>query len=195
MKLLVVAALAAGATAQFGRKKQDAADLLRDELAAEETMRATQDAMAGGARDFELENMARHKAGELNTAELGLANMQQAMRDPSVMAEVAQMMKDPSNQKALKQMMADPAFKAQAQRAVDQMKAAGGLPDMAAMMQDPAMIEKAKAMMSDPAMMAKAQQMAQAMMGGGAAGGAGDVQAEIARLRQENAALKQGRRV
>eukprot|EP00966_Prymnesium_polylepis_P149538 3454773-Prymnesium_polylepis.1 len=61
--------------------------------------------------------MARHKAGELNTAELGLANMQQAMRDPSVMAEVAQMMKDPSNQKALKQMMADPAFKAQAQRA------------------------------------------------------------------------------
>eukprot|EP00966_Prymnesium_polylepis_P149539 3454773-Prymnesium_polylepis.2 len=49
MKLLLVAALAAGATAQFGRKKQDAADLLRDELAAEETMRATQDAMAGGS--------------------------------------------------------------------------------------------------------------------------------------------------
>ena len=51
MKLvaLLIAALAAGATAQFGRKKQDAADLLRDELAAEETMRATQDAMAGGS--------------------------------------------------------------------------------------------------------------------------------------------------
>ena len=61
----------------------------------------------------------------------------------------------------------------------EQMKASGGIPGMGD-------IQK---MMQDPAVMEKARNMAQAMYGGGAAGGsAAD---ELARLRAENAALRQ----
>lgn len=130
-----------------------------------------------GARDYELENLARHKAGELNTAELGLENMKQAIHDPAAMAELAQMMKDPESRSAIKEMMADPTFQAQARRVVEQMKASGGIPDIAKLMQD-------------PKVMAKAQAMAAAMYGGGAGTGSEDVAAEIARLRAENAALR-----
>ena len=49
-----------------------------------------------------------------------MANLKNAMRDPSVMGEVAQMMKDPENMAALKKMMADPNFQAQAKRMQEQ---------------------------------------------------------------------------
>ncbi len=52
---------------------------------------AGQQAAAGGAsdaREWELENIARHKSGELNDAELGMANMQKAMQDPSLLASI-----------------------------------------------------------------------------------------------------------
>jgi len=174
---------------QFGRKKMQpgggAAAMMRDELEAEAELRTTTQPAGGVARDFEMENMARHKAGELNTAELGLENMKAAMRDPSVMTEMAEMMKDPENQRQLKEMMADPSFQAQARQAMQQMGAAG-MPDLSKMM-------------NDPQVMAKAQAMAQAMYGGGAPGGGaaaamgagGGQAAELARLRAENARLQQ----
>ena len=51
---------------------------------------------------------------------------------------------------------------------------------------------KMQQMMQDPAVMQKAQRMAQAMgMGGGGMGAGGDAESELARLRAENARLKQ----
>jgi len=120
-----------------------------------------------GAREWELENIARHRAGEINDAELGMANLKNSLKDPSVLAEMTQMLKDPENMAQLKQMMADPAFQAQAKAMAQQMKAAGELPDFS-----------------------QIGQMAQAMRAQGGAGGA--AAAEIARLRQENANLRAG---
>ena len=53
---------------------------------------------AGGApaREWEAENVARHRTGELNDAELGMANLKQAMGDPSLMGSIREMMKDPN---------------------------------------------------------------------------------------------------
>ena len=83
--MLLVATLLASADAWGKKKEKDGAAALRDELEAqEETVKAQADAL-GGARDYELENMARHRAGELNEAELGMANMQHALNDPSAM--------------------------------------------------------------------------------------------------------------
>lgn len=90
---------------------------------------------AGGARarEWEMENMEAHKAGNLNQAELGFKNLQNAMKDPSVLGEVAQMMRDPDNMRKVKEMMQDPTFMAQAQKMAEQMKAQGELPDFSAM--------------------------------------------------------------
>merc|ERR1719298_309606 len=43
---------------------------------------------AGGAqaREWEAENIARHRSGELNDAELGMANLKKAMGDPGLMS-------------------------------------------------------------------------------------------------------------
>ena len=96
---LLVACLVVGAHS-FGKKNKGKEGIagLRDELEAEDaaSMKMEQEAM-GGAREYEVENMARHRAGELNTAELGMNNLKNAMNDPSAMAEMAQMMKDPDN--------------------------------------------------------------------------------------------------
>ena len=182
---LLVAALVASAGA-FGKKKgKEGAAGLREDLAAEEETMKIQQEATGGAREYELENMARHRAGELNTAELGMANMKNAMGDPTAMAEMAEMMQDPENVKAVQNMMADPTFQAQAKKMMAQM------PDMSKMMQDPEMMAKVQNMMRDPEIMAKAQNMAKAMYGSGAgAAGGGGAAAELARLRAENAALK-----
>merc|ERR1719483_2027103 len=148
------------------------------------------EAPAGNAREWELENAARHKTGELNSAELGMANMQQAMKDPSVMAETMKMMQDPEAQRKIKEMMADPTFQAQAQQAMAAMKQGGGLQAGLAGMGD---IGK---MLQDPEIVAKARQMAQSMgLSGGAGmpgmgGGGGGAEAELARLRAENNMLK-----
>ena len=87
--------------------------------------------------------------------------------------------------------MADPTFQAQAKKMM------ANMPDMSKMMNDPAMMAKVQQAMQDPATLAKAQQMAAAMgMGGGMGGsmggmgGGADPAAELARLRAENAALK-----
>ena len=87
-----------------------------DDLVEEDAHRVQQDAMGGQARDYELENLARRRAGEINDAELGFANMQQAMKDPSALADVAELMKDPNNVREVQRMMQDPAFQAQAKK-------------------------------------------------------------------------------
>ena len=77
----------------WGKRKkenQGAEGVLNDLDEAEHMQQAKMDAMgaATGARDYELENIARHKNGELNTAELGFENMKHAMNDPSALAGV-----------------------------------------------------------------------------------------------------------
>mmetsp|Transcript_85295 Transcript_85295/g.151097 ORF Transcript_85295/g.151097 Transcript_85295/m.151097 type:complete len:274 (+) Transcript_85295:87-908(+) len=73
--------------------------------------------------DWERENLARFRAGEINDAELGIANLQAAMNDPAVLEEVAQMLRDPEYQAQLQKMMADPTFQQQAKQAAEQIKA------------------------------------------------------------------------
>ena len=136
------------------------------------------------AREWELEAIERHKAGALNAAELGMANLKNAMKDPSVLREVSQMMQDPENMAALKKMMADPSFQQQARRVAEQMKASGDLPDFAS----PEMQQRMQQAMRDPNLMAKVQQAMGAMGGDGA--GSGGVASELERLRRENAELR-----
>jgi hypothetical protein len=66
------------------------------------------------ARNWELENLERYATGELNQAELGMANVMRAMNDPAMRAEIKKMMEDPEVQ----QLMADPDFQEQARQAM-----------------------------------------------------------------------------
>ena len=128
-------------------------------------------------REWELENIERMKQGELNHAELGFANMKAAINDPGMMKNVMEMMKDPATMAEVKKLMADPTFKAQAQGMAAKLQSEGGLPDMSQM-----------------AGQARAAMGGMGGMGGGGAGGAqgAALKEELARLRAENARLKQG---
>lgn len=77
-----------------------------------------------GARTWELENIARHRAGEMNDAELGLANLKMAMRDAPLLSEVAQGIRHPEGLAELTKMMADPNFQEDARRVLKHMKSA-----------------------------------------------------------------------
>jgi len=167
LRTLLVVALAIGSHAAWGKNNKDR-ELDEAEHMEHEEYKAAGRAM--GARDFEMDNMRRHKAGEINAAEMGMDNLKQAMQDPSAMAEMAKLMQDPDAMRQVKEMMANPEFRKQAQAVKDQM---GDMPDLQKMMQDPAVMQKAQA-------------MAQQMMGG-----SGGAEAELARLRAENAALRQ----
>nr|QPB44616.1 fucoxanthin chlorophyll a-c binding protein [Karenia mikimotoi] len=76
-------------------------------------------------RDWEAENIALHRAGEVNDAELGLANLKMAMRDPSFMSEVAEGLRHPEGRAELIKMMANPSFQEQANNVAEQMKLNG----------------------------------------------------------------------
>jgi hypothetical protein len=84
------------------------------------------DAHEHGARDWELENAALRRAGEMNDAELGFANLQQAMQEPQLMLEVAQMMRQPENFAEASKLLSSPEFHAQAKSIKDEM---GTIPD------------------------------------------------------------------
>lgn len=185
MKVVFLLGLVACAQAGWGGKgKKEEKD--RDEKEHMEESMYEEEVRAAGGRDYEVEGLKRRKAGEINDAELGVNNLAGAMKDPAAMAEMAQMMRDPEAMRAVKEMMADPQFQEQAKAAMAQMQASGRLPDMAHVQE----------MMKDPAVMQKAKAMAEAMNfgwdgvshGGGMGGG---VEAELARLRAENARLKQ----
>ena len=113
LRLILTLGLLAGADAGFGRKKEkDGASRMEEELNAEAEQ--NREAPVGNAREWEVENAARYKTGELNTAELGLKNMQQAMKDPSVMAETMKMMQDPEMLAAMSNPKASPPVPATA---------------------------------------------------------------------------------
>jgi hypothetical protein len=76
-----------------------------------------------GARDWELANVARHNAGAINDAELGMANLQNAMHDASLLSEVARELRQSEGRAELVKMMANPRFQLQAKDAAEQMKA------------------------------------------------------------------------
>jgi hypothetical protein len=63
----------------------------------------------GGARNWELVNSAR----DIDDAELGMANLHQAMRDPSLLADVARGLRHPEGQAELIKMLANPSFQEQ----------------------------------------------------------------------------------
>jgi hypothetical protein len=76
-------------------------------------------------RDWEMENIALHRAGHMNDAELGLANMKYAMHDPALLGEIAQMLRQPEGRAQLTRMMAKPSFQEQARRVAAQMESSG----------------------------------------------------------------------
>jgi len=83
----------------------------------------------GHARDWELQNAALYKAGELNDAELGLANLKMAMQEPSVLSEVAEWLRRPEGRAEMVKIMANQDFQDQARVAADAVKVDGVLPN------------------------------------------------------------------
>jgi len=77
------------------------------------------------AHTWELENIALYRAGEMNDAELGLANLKMAMPDRPLLSEVAEMLRQPGGRADLVKMMADPKFQKQAKHVVNRMKTNG----------------------------------------------------------------------
>jgi hypothetical protein len=82
-----------------------------------------------GAPEWEVENSRLYSAGELNDAELGLANLKMAMRTPSVLSETAQMLRQPEGRLEMIKMMANPEFRDQAKNAAEKVKVDGELPN------------------------------------------------------------------
>jgi hypothetical protein len=78
--------------------------------------------------EWELANIARYRAGELNDAQLGVANLKMAMRDPSLMSEVAQWLRHPDGQVRFIKMMADQKFQRQAKQVADALRETGNMP-------------------------------------------------------------------
>jgi len=83
-----------------------------------------------GVRDWELENIARHRAGDMNDAELGLANLRNAMKDPSLLSQVAQYLRQPEGRAELIKLMADSNFQGQAKHVAKQMSTSDALTDI-----------------------------------------------------------------
>jgi hypothetical protein len=83
-----------------------------------------------GVHDWEWENSRRYRAGELNEAELGMANLKKALGDPALLSEVAQWLRHPDGRAQLIKMTADPTFRKQAKDAQEQLKSNGVLPNL-----------------------------------------------------------------
>eukprot|EP00967_Tisochrysis_lutea_P056112 scaffold70763_cov32-Tisochrysis_lutea.AAC.1 len=134
------------------------------------------------AADWEIENIARHKAGQLNTAELGMAQLRGAMQDPAAMKNMMEMLKDPSTRAEVEAMMNDPGFKAQAQQMM------AGIKDKMAQVtpEQMAAVARSMGMEATPEQMAQAKAQMAAMGGMGGMGG----MSELERLRAENAAMR-----
>jgi len=78
-----------------------------------------------GGRDWESENSVRNLKGEINDAELGLLNLKNAMKDPSLLKEMAEGLRHPEVRAELIKLMANPKFQEQAKRVADNMRANG----------------------------------------------------------------------
>jgi hypothetical protein len=82
-----------------------------------------------GVYEWEYKNLARYNLGELNEAQLGMANLEHAMQEPSLMAEVADWLRHPEGRASLLKTMNDQKFQADAKDAAAQMKKGGELPN------------------------------------------------------------------
>jgi len=80
---------------------------------------------ADGARAWESENMELNLNGKISDAELGLLNLKNAMRDPSLLKEMAKSLRHPEGRAELIKMMANPKFQEQSKRLADNMRANG----------------------------------------------------------------------
>jgi hypothetical protein len=84
-----------------------------------------------GVLDWEWANIARFNQGELNTAELGMSNLEKAMENPSLLSEVAEWLRqDSEGRTRLIKMMADKDFQQQAGDVSEQLKEDGALPNL-----------------------------------------------------------------
>jgi hypothetical protein len=86
--------------------------------------------MKTGVHDWEWKNVQRYRAGELNDAELGMANLKKAMTDQSMLKEVAQWLRKSEGRHQLIKMVVDPKFQAQAKNAAEHLKQNGELPNL-----------------------------------------------------------------
>lgn len=76
-----------------------------------------------------MRNSALYAAGEMNDAELGLANLKMAMHEPSLLAEIAQGLRSSEGRAELVKMMANPDFEKQAKHVAETMRATGIMAD------------------------------------------------------------------
>jgi hypothetical protein len=83
-----------------------------------------------GVHDWEWKNVERYRAGELNDAELGMANLKKAMTDQSMLKEVAQWLRESEGRHQLMKMVVDPKFQAQAKNVAKHLKQNGELPNL-----------------------------------------------------------------
>merc|ERR1719480_656656 len=65
------------------------------------------------ARDWEVENSGLRHTSVINDAELGMANLNQAMRDPALLKDVAGQLRHPDGRAELTKMLANPSFQEQ----------------------------------------------------------------------------------
>jgi hypothetical protein len=65
------------------------------------------------ARAWEVENNVLWRAGVMNDAELGMANLKQAMNDPSLISDIAYGLRHPEGQVELAKLLANPSFQEQ----------------------------------------------------------------------------------
>merc|ERR1719321_1463438 len=80
-----------------------------------------------GVHDWEWQNLAAFNHGQLNEAELGMANLKKAMGDQSLLKEVAEWLRHPDGRAQLIELMASQKFRAEAKAAAEQMKKEGEL--------------------------------------------------------------------
>jgi len=73
------------------------------------TRRVQSAGLLDGAREWELENSLRARSD----AELGMANLKQAMHDPALLADVARQLRQSDSQVELVKMLANPSFQQQ----------------------------------------------------------------------------------
>jgi len=73
-----------------------------------------------GARSWEFKNAALQRAGAMNEAELGMANLKQAMHDPSLLADIAQELRHQEGRVDVMKMMASPSFQQQMKSLIEE---------------------------------------------------------------------------
>jgi hypothetical protein len=83
-----------------------------------------------GVHGWEWENVGRYRAGDLNDAELGMANLKQAINEPALMSEVAQWLRHPEGRSQLIKLIVDPKFQRDAKNAAEQLKKDGAMPNL-----------------------------------------------------------------